>query len=77
MMLARGRRFGPPEPAARAFAPPRVAYVDALGATLARTQDHDAAMAPVRAALGADDLPPIRDHQGAIDLAQRLKEQPR
>jgi hypothetical protein len=55
-----------------------VAYVDALGATLARTKDHDAAMAPVRAALsGGDDIPPVRDHAGAIELAQRLKEQQR
>jgi hypothetical protein len=36
LMLARGRRFGPVEPAARELAPPRVAYVDALAATLAR-----------------------------------------
>jgi hypothetical protein len=78
MMLARGRRFGPPEPESRELPPPRVAYVDALGATLARTKDHDAAMAPVRAALsGGDDLPPVRDHAGAIELAQRLKEQQR
>lgn len=77
MMLARGRRFGPVEPEARELAPPRVAYVDALGAKLARTKDHDAAMAPVREALvaaGVQDLGEVRDHQDAIDLAQQLKD---
>jgi hypothetical protein len=38
LMLARGRRFGPVEPEARELAPPRVAYVDALAATLARAK---------------------------------------
>ena len=36
-MVARGRRLGPPERTRRALAPPRRAYVEALGATLART----------------------------------------
>ncbi len=35
LMLARGKRFGPVEPDAHELAPPRVAYVDALAATLA------------------------------------------
>jgi uncharacterized protein DUF4350 len=43
LMLARGRRLGPPEPDARALAPARSAYVDALGALLARRRDRTAA----------------------------------
>jgi hypothetical protein len=39
LMLARGRRFGPVEADARELPPPRVAYVDALAATLARTRE--------------------------------------
>jgi hypothetical protein len=38
LMLARGKRFGPVEPEARELPPPRVAYVDALAATLARAK---------------------------------------
>jgi hypothetical protein len=38
LMLARGKRFGPIEPDARELPPPRVAYVDALAATLARAK---------------------------------------
>jgi uncharacterized protein DUF4350 len=34
LMWARGRRLGPAEPAGRELPPPRVAYVDALAATL-------------------------------------------
>jgi hypothetical protein len=47
-MVARGRRFGPPEQRARDLAPPRHQYVDALGALLARTRRRDEAVAPVR-----------------------------
>jgi hypothetical protein len=36
LMLARGKRLGPPEPPWRELPPPRAAYVDALAATLAR-----------------------------------------
>jgi hypothetical protein len=49
-LLARGRRLGPPEAAARELPPPRRAHVDALAAALARVQDRPAAAAPVRAA---------------------------
>jgi hypothetical protein len=49
-LLTRVRRLGPPERAARELPPPRVAYVDALAATLRRTRDADAA-APVHAAV--------------------------
>ncbi len=47
-MLARIRRLGPPELASRPFAPARREYIDALAATLARTRDRGAALAPVR-----------------------------
>jgi Domain of unknown function (DUF4350) len=46
-MLARGRRLGPPEVAARELPPPRREYVDSLGATLARTRRAAAAIEPV------------------------------
>jgi len=46
--LARGRRFGPPEASARALAPARSAYVEAMAAALARSGRHDEAAAPVR-----------------------------
>jgi hypothetical protein len=49
LMLARGRRLGPPEPDARALAPARSAYVDALGALLARRRDRTAAGEALRA----------------------------
>jgi hypothetical protein len=38
LMLARGKRFGPVEADARELPPARVAYVDALAATLARAK---------------------------------------
>ena len=47
-MLARIRRFGPPEAAGRPFAPSRREYVDALAASLARTRDRGEALAPIR-----------------------------
>lgn len=49
-MVARGRRLGPPERARRALAPPRREYVEALGATLARTRSPRAAGEIVRSA---------------------------
>jgi len=51
--FARGRRFGPPELAERELDPPRRAYVEALAASLARTQDRSRAAAPVRDAARA------------------------
>jgi hypothetical protein len=47
-MLARVRRLGPPEDAARPFAPSRREYVDALAATLVRTREPGDALADVR-----------------------------
>jgi hypothetical protein len=65
LMWARGRRLGPPEETSRSLSPPRAAYVDALGSTLARTRRPDAALEIVartvrqridaRAVLGSDD----------------------
>jgi hypothetical protein len=51
LVWARGRRLGPPEDTERALAPPRREYVDALAATLERTQDREKAIVPVRAAV--------------------------
>jgi hypothetical protein len=53
LMVARGRRFGPPEAQQRELPPPRRAYVDALAATLARGARREEAVAPVRAAARA------------------------
>jgi hypothetical protein len=49
-LLARGRRFGPPEVASRGLAPPRSAYIDALASTLDSSRDTEAS-APLDAAL--------------------------
>jgi hypothetical protein len=46
--LARGRRIGPPEFPVPAGAPPRVSYVQALGATLIRAHDLPAVVAVAR-----------------------------
>jgi hypothetical protein len=46
-MLARGRRLGAPELAARELPPPRREYVESLGATLARTRRPAEAIEPV------------------------------
>ena len=72
LMLARGRRLGPPEDEGSPLEPPRVAYVDALAAALARTRDPAGAMEPIRAALDAD---PPRDDAQAIALARRHAEE--
>lgn len=47
-LVARGRRLGPPERAERELAPPRRAYVEALGGILARTKQRADAVEPVR-----------------------------
>jgi hypothetical protein len=47
LMWARGRRLGPPEDASRPLPPPRAAYVDAVGSTLARTHKPDEALQTV------------------------------
>jgi hypothetical protein len=53
-LLALGRRFGPPERASRPLPPPRRAYVDAVAATLRRTNDPVGSTAPLRAAARAE-----------------------
>lgn len=50
LMVARGRRMGPPETLERPLAPPRAAYVESLGALLARKPDAAALGASVRSA---------------------------
>jgi hypothetical protein len=47
-MVARGRRFGPPQPEGRELPPPRREYVDALAASIARSRRRDEAVEPVR-----------------------------
>ena len=49
LMVARGRRLGPPEPERRDLPPPRRTYVDSLAATMARGRAREEAVAPVRA----------------------------
>jgi hypothetical protein len=49
-MWAAGRRLGPAQDDARPLPPPRRAYVDAVAATLAKTGQPAAALAPLRAA---------------------------
>ena len=50
-MVARGRRLGPPEDAARPLPPPRRDYADALGGIHARTRDASAVANKLRAAI--------------------------
>lgn len=49
LMLARGRRLGPPEAEDRELPPPRRLYVESLAAVLGRTKRPDEAIEPVRA----------------------------
>ncbi len=47
-MVARGRRFGPPEEEGRSLAPPRREYVDSLAAVVARSKQRDDAVRTLR-----------------------------
>jgi uncharacterized protein DUF4350 len=47
-MVARGRRFGPPQPEGRELPPPRREYVDALAASIARSRRREEAVEPVQ-----------------------------
>jgi hypothetical protein len=49
LMLARGRRLGPPQAPERDLPPPRRVYVESLGGVLARVRRKEQALAPVRA----------------------------
>jgi uncharacterized protein DUF4350 len=48
LMVASGRRFGPPQAVERDLAPPRREYVESLAGVLARSQPREAAVRPVR-----------------------------
>ena len=48
LMVARGRRLGPPEAEGRTLPPPRRVYVDSLAGVVARTKRPDEALEPVR-----------------------------
>ncbi len=47
LVLARGRRLGPAQPAGRELAPPRAAYADGLAGALLRADPPGEAIAPV------------------------------
>jgi hypothetical protein len=49
LMVASGRRFGPPQASSRELPPPRREYVESLGGVLARSQPREDALVPVRA----------------------------
>jgi uncharacterized protein DUF4350 len=77
LMVARGRRFGPPESRERELAPPRQLYVDSVGTILARTRRRDEAVAPVRRrarelVLRRAALPPDADDDALRTAARRL-----
>ena len=76
-MVARARRFGPPETRSRELQPPRSAYVDALAGVLARTNRRDEAVATVRARARAEllrraALPADADDDALLAAAGRL-----
>jgi hypothetical protein len=76
-MVARGRRFGPPEEEGRSLAPPRREYVDSLAAVVARSKRRDAAVGPVRreardAVLRRASLPPDVEDDAVRVAARRL-----
>ena len=64
LMVARGRRLGPPERERRELPPPRRAYVDALAATMARGKEREEAVRPVRERGPPAARPPRRDPRG-------------
>jgi hypothetical protein len=76
-MIARGRRFGPPEEEGRTLAPPRREYVDSLAAVVARSRRREAAVGPVRreardTVLRRAALPPDAGHAAFEAAARRL-----
>jgi hypothetical protein len=76
-MIARGRRFGPPESVERDLPPSRFEYVEALGAVVARTKRRDEAVGPVRKhardeLLRRAALPPDSDDDAVRVAARRL-----
>jgi len=76
-MWSKGRRFGPPDELARELPPPRRAYVDAVGATLAKTGEPAAAARPLQRAarrrvVARAGLPPNAPDGDVVAAAQRL-----
>jgi hypothetical protein len=76
-VVARGRRFGPPEVGERELPPPRHAYVDSVAGLLERTRRRDEAVEPVRraardAVLRRTGLPPDADDEAVRTAARRL-----
>jgi hypothetical protein len=74
-ILARGRRLGPPERAARELQPPRREYVESLGGVLARTRGRreTAQLLQVEAArLVAGRLGPAAGEDDVVAAATRL-----
>ncbi len=76
-MVARGRRFGPPEEEGRTLAPPRRQYVDSLAAVVARSKRRDDAVRPVQreardVILRRTSLPPDVDIHVVRAAAKRL-----
>ena len=76
-LIARGRRFGPPEPVGRELPPPRSEYVDSLAAVVARTRRPDDAVAAVRrrareTLLSRAALPRDSEDDAVVAAAQRL-----
>jgi hypothetical protein len=76
-LIARGRRFGPPESPERDLPPSRFEYVEALAAVVARTKRRDEAVGPVRKHARAEllrraALPPDADDDAVRAAGRRL-----
>jgi len=76
-MVARGRRLGPPEAAARELAPPRRVYVESLAGTLGKARRPGEAVAPLQrhvreAVAERAGLPPGADDATMRAAAARL-----
>ncbi|HVF74135.1 MAG TPA: DUF4350 domain-containing protein [Acidimicrobiales bacterium] len=76
-MWSKGRRFGPPDELERELPPPRRAYVDAVGATLAKTGEPAAAARPLQRAarrrvVARAGLPPDAPDDDVVVAAARL-----
>jgi hypothetical protein len=69
LVVARGRRLGPPEQTSRDLAPPRIAYVESVAGILARSGHPQAAIAPVAEAARAATIRRAGLPAGAGDAA--------
>ena len=77
LVVARGRRLGPPEQTSRDLAPPRIAFVESVAGILARTGHPQQAIAPVAEAARAATirragLPAGADDATVADAARGL-----